>query len=39
VTDAHHGYAIMFTAPADTWNSDVNRTARATFFATFKPGK
>ncbi|MBD0736619.1 serine/threonine-protein kinase [Streptomyces sp. CBMA29] len=39
VTDAHHGYAIVFTTPADAWTSDSNTKALATFFATFKPAK
>lgn len=39
VTDKQHGYAIMFTTPVDEWNSDANRKARTTFFATFKPAK
>ncbi|MEV6005453.1 protein kinase [Streptomyces sp. NPDC051976] len=39
VTDAHHGYAIMFTTPADAWSSATNTKALATFFTTFKPAK
>jgi eukaryotic-like serine/threonine-protein kinase len=39
VTDADHGYAIMFTTPAGDWDSDANGLARQTFFATFKPAQ
>jgi predicted Ser/Thr protein kinase len=37
VTDADHGYALLITVPAAAWNSDADRLARQTFFATFKP--
>ncbi|MFJ2636818.1 serine/threonine-protein kinase [Streptomyces sp. NPDC087422] len=39
VTDPKHGYAIMFTTPADAWTSDTSTKALTTFFATFKPAK
>ncbi|KRV46851.1 serine/threonine protein kinase [Wenjunlia vitaminophila] len=37
VVDGSHGYAIMFTAPADEWDSPKNRQARKVFFTTFQP--
>ncbi|WP_329175491.1 serine/threonine-protein kinase [Streptomyces sp. NBC_01477] len=37
VTDAHHGYALLFTFPADAWDSDANQRMRAIAFDTFKP--
>ncbi|MFG1808858.1 protein kinase [Streptomyces sp. NPDC049040] len=39
VTDAHHGYALLFTFPVDAWNSDTNRHIREVVFDTFKPAK
>jgi hypothetical protein len=39
VTDAHHGYALLITFPADAWNSDTNRHIREVVVDTFKPAK
>lgn len=39
VTDAHHGYALLFTFPADAWNSVTNQHIREVVFNTFKPAK
>jgi hypothetical protein len=39
VTDAHHGYALLFTFPDDAWNSHANRLVRTVVFDTFKPAK
>jgi len=39
VTDAHHGYALLFTFPVDAWNSDTNRHIREVVLDTFKPAK
>ena len=39
VTDPHHGYALMFTTPAATWQSAANREMRKVALATFKPAK
>jgi serine/threonine protein kinase len=39
VTDAHHGYALLITFPADAWNSKADRAARDEFLETFKPAK
>lgn len=39
VTDAHHGYALLFTFPADAWDSDANGHIREVVFATFEPAK
>jgi hypothetical protein len=39
VTDARHGYALMFTTPAGAWSGATDRLALKTFFATFKPAE
>jgi tRNA A-37 threonylcarbamoyl transferase component Bud32 len=39
VTGPHHGYALMYTTPADGWDSAANRLNLTTFFTTFKPAK
>ncbi|BBA99606.1 putative serine/threonine protein kinase [Actinacidiphila reveromycinica] len=39
VTDAKHGYALMFTTPAGAWGDDANAKRLATFFSTFKPAE
>ncbi|WP_433891889.1 serine/threonine-protein kinase [Streptomyces sp. CA-111067] len=39
VTDAHHGYAIMFTTPSGDWGNEKNATTLDDFFATFEPAK
>ncbi|MEU0302804.1 serine/threonine-protein kinase [Streptomyces sp. NPDC006175] len=35
--DATHGYSIMISCKADTWDDDECRTLRETAFATFEP--
>ncbi|MFD6278130.1 serine/threonine protein kinase, partial [Streptomyces sp. NPDC060209] len=35
--DATHGYSIMISCEADTWDDEECRTLRETAFATFKP--
>ncbi|MFD8075422.1 protein kinase [Streptomyces sp. NPDC059718] len=39
VVDDHHGYAILFTAPAADWDSPKTQAMLASFFKTFKPAK
>jgi hypothetical protein len=39
VTDAHHGYALLITFPADAWNSDADRHIREVVTGTFKPAE
>jgi serine/threonine protein kinase len=39
VTDATHGYAIYFIAPAADWNSAGVKQLLTTFFKTFEPTK
>ncbi|CAG7600176.1 serine/threonine-protein kinase [Actinacidiphila bryophytorum] len=39
VTDAHHGYALLITFPADAWNSEDNRRIRDVVTGTFKPAE
>ncbi|MGW3242847.1 serine/threonine-protein kinase [Streptomyces sp. NPDC001070] len=39
VVDAHHGYAILFTAPAADWDSPKTQAMLANLFKTFKPAK
>ncbi|MDF9815102.1 serine/threonine-protein kinase [Streptomyces sp. SPB162] len=38
VVNDHQGFAIMFSAPADQWDSAAIQQMRETFFNTFKPG-
>ncbi|MCZ4097279.1 serine/threonine-protein kinase [Streptomyces sp. H39-C1] len=37
VVNDHQGFAIMFSAPADQWDTPAIVQMRQTFFATFKP--
>jgi serine/threonine protein kinase len=37
VTDAHHGYAIYWTAPDATWNDARNQQLLNRFFSSFQP--
>jgi tRNA A-37 threonylcarbamoyl transferase component Bud32 len=39
VTDPGHGYALLFTTPAEDWNSAANVHVRDVVFATFKPAE
>ncbi|MEU3461543.1 serine/threonine-protein kinase [Streptomyces sp. NPDC006733] len=38
VVNDHQGFAIMFSAPADQWDTPAVQQMLQTFFSTFKPG-